>query len=216
MCNPSSIFLSEFQTKFDVWEQTLAYSRRLTMDRHAYAVQTRVQLILEILKGATISEEGYDSTQMPFFLAGDSQAFTPEHKDIPKLPDGVNRNLLYLYQLIGNPDVEVMLLDRDGCEWTILSLNKALDLYESYKAVGQTRVFDIAYRYLGLGHIEMVSCDTETHNLFYRRDGGSNGWDRDLNYKETIEFTGSDNELFFLNWFCRFKTPSTGRREETP
>jgi hypothetical protein len=175
------------------------------MDKHARIVQTRISLIIDLMKHGQVSEENYDSTQAPFFLTGSTEDFQQGHKDIPELPAGLNRNVRYIYQIIGNPDVEVTLTDRDGCEWTIMSLTKSLEIYEDYKQHGQTRVFDFAYRYMGMGHIQVVSCDTRTHNLFFHRAGGSNGWDREINFNETVQFSGDSQEIFFLNWFCRFK-----------
>jgi len=175
------------------------------MDSHTQTVQTRLKLILEIMKQSTMSGENYDSAQMPFFMSGPTEEFQEGHKDLPELPPGLNRNLRYLYQIIGNPDVEVTLIDREECEWTIMSLTKALEVYDAYKKDGQERVFDFAYRYMGMGHIELVSCDTQTHNLFYHRGGGSSGWDREYNFQEAVKFTGTEEEIFFLNWFCRFK-----------
>ena len=175
------------------------------MDKSAKTVQTRLKLLLEIMDHASMSGESYDSTQMPCFMSGDTDDFQQGHKDLPELPAGLNRNFRYLYQIIGNPDVEVNLTDREGCEWTIMSLTKALEIYEAYKKDGQERVFDFAYRYMGMGHIEVVACDTQTHNLFYHRAGGSNGWDREYNFQEMVKFTGTEKEIFFLNWFCSFK-----------
>ena len=175
------------------------------MDKNVQTVQTRLKLLLDILNGASMSGENYDSTKMPFFMSGDTADFQQGHKELPELPPGLNRNFRYLYQIIGNPDVEVNLTDRNGCEWTIMSLTRALEIYEEYKKAGQGRVFDFAYRYMGMGHIEIVACDTQTHNLFCHRAGGSNGWDREYHFKETVKFTGTEKEFFFLNWFCNFK-----------
>ena len=44
-------------------------------------------------------------------------------------------------------------------------------------------IFDIAYRYMGMGHIEVLSCDLSTHRLYTRPDGGSNGYDREINHE---------------------------------
>ena len=46
------------------------------------------------------------------------------NKDILELPEGLNRNIKLMYELIGNPDIEVYIRD-----WTFLSLNKAIEIY---------------------------------------------------------------------------------------
>ena len=60
-------------------------------------------------------------------------------------------------------------------------------------------------RYLTIiyqGYITVISCDLKTHLLFYRPDGGSNGYDRQDNYQNLIK-NGSHNyqQFFFSKWF---------------
>jgi hypothetical protein len=53
-----------------------------------------------------------------------------------------------------------------------------------------------------MGHIELVSCDLETHLLFYHRGGGSNGWDREANYNDIVKYQGKEyDQFYFTNWF---------------
>ena len=60
----------------------------------------------------------------------------------------------------------------------------------------------LAFRYLGMGHIEVISCDLNSHLLFKRYDGGSNGYDREDNYNKLIK-DGSDtyDRFYFTDWF---------------
>ena len=51
----------------------------------------------------------------------------------------------------------------------------------------QKPVFDIAYRYEGMGHVTVISCDLNNHLLFERRDGGANGYEREDNYKDLLK-----------------------------
>ena len=52
------------------------------------------------------------------------------------------------------------------------------------------------------GHVEMISCDLQSHLLFYRPDGGSNGWDRINNFNELIQKGSTPYEKFhFYKWF---------------
>jgi len=175
------------------------------MDRTAQKVHTRINLIVEILKHAQMSQNPHDSTNEPFFMNGPTKEFIQDFKNIPELPEGLNTNIRYLYQIIGNPSIEVIFKKGKYEQWTFMSLERALEIYQSYVTDGLTRVFDIAFKYMGMGHIEVLSCDLQTHNLFYHRSGGSNGWDRQHNHQKLLEFQGDPNEIYFLNWYCKFK-----------
>ena len=90
-------------------------------------------------------------------------------------------------------------------EWTIMSLDEALDRYKELCSKGQTRVFDLAYLYLGMGHIRLLSCDLETHNLFYRDDGGANGYEREAYRDDLLTLDPSSLKQFqFIDWFKNF------------
>ena len=82
-------------------------------------------------------------------------------------------NIILIYQIFAQPQKEIYL-----GEWTILSLEQALEIYKSYCNEGQKNVFDIGYRYIGMGHIVVCSYDPSDGKIFFRRDGGSNGYER--------------------------------------
>ena len=83
-----------------------------------------------------------------------------------------------------------------------MSLDESLKRYNELCSKGQKNVFDIGYRYLGMGHIEMLSCNLYNHILFYRRDGGSSGYDCEYNYKKLLEFNYKEYEYFYFNkWY---------------
>ena len=56
-----------------------------------------------------------------------------------------------------------------------------------------------------MGHIRMLACDLNTHLLFIRMDGGSNGWDREHNYNDLIK-NGSKAypKINFTQWINNF------------
>ena len=66
----------------------------------------------------------------------------------------------------------------------VLSLDEAREQYEDYCDHNQFNVFNIAYRYRGMGHVEVLSCNLYNHLLFLRYDGGSNGYERADNYND--------------------------------
>ena len=155
--------------------------------------------LLDYLRNGKISTYNYRSTAMPFFYQDkDSNQFENNTlQNFDDIPENLNRNIKVLYKLIGNRKKEFYL-----GEWIFMSLDEVLEKYECKKKDNQNNIFDIAFRNLGMGHIEVVSCDLISHLLFKRRDGGSNGHDREFNYKNIIE-NGSKNynKFYFSNWF---------------
>jgi hypothetical protein len=59
---------------------------------------------------------------------------------------------------------------------------------------------------MGMGHVEVISCDLETHLLFYHQDGGSNGLERQQNFENLVK-NGSKNynKFYFSKWFYNIK-----------
>ena len=159
-----------------------------------------INKILKILEQSKVSCNNYDSIQQPFFSSDNNgNKFVINFQSLSNynIPESLNRNIILIYKILGDPTKEIYI-----GEWTILSLDKALSIYQEFCNNGQKNVFDIGYRYLGMGHIEVISCDLKTHLLFYRRDGGSNGYDREANYQNLIK-NGSHNykQFFFSKWF---------------
>ena len=144
--------------------------------------QKQIQKIFTKLTEGSLSQKDYLSTQQGFFVNDEKNyPFEVGHEVIPELPSSLNRSIQLLYKIIGNPKQEVYL-----GRWTIMSLESALKIYNDYLQNKQTKVFDIAYEYVGLGHIRVLACDLTTNKLFYHVSGGANGWAREENFKEII------------------------------
>ena len=159
--------------------------------------QKNINKIISVLNLGKISSEDYDSTVQPFFMGNKDNIFKIDYKSIRDTPSRLNRNIILIYNILGNPKKEIYL-----GEWTIMSLEKAKDRYKKMCEDGQFNVFDIGYKYEGMGHITVISCDLETHLLFYRPDGGSNGYDRMDNYNNVIKKSTSEyDKFYFSQWF---------------
>ena len=167
------------------------------MSKIIEAKKKQVISVQELLEKSIKSNEGHDSTQEPFFQGSENGILKMDHKELPEVPSSLNRHIKIMYELIGNPDIEVYL-----GKWTIMSLNKSLENYKQYCDDGQNKVFDIAFAYMGMGHIMVLSCDLENHLLFKRRDGGSNGYDREDNYKDLLNYKSEDHKCIY---FCQWK-----------
>ena len=175
-------------------------------------MNARKNKILEILKNARVSSDSYDSTQQPFFAPNpetelnitstrDNENKNKEIIDLSILPKGVNRNIILLYQIFNEKNKEIYLNN-----WTIMSVNKAMEFYNYYCENNQSTIFDIAHQYIGMGHIRVLSCDLKTHLLFVRPDGGSNGYDREHNFTNLIKNGPSSyKQFFFSDWFFNMK-----------
>ena len=87
-----------------------------------------------------------------------------------------------------------------------MSLNDIYKQYTELKKENQDRIISFAFAYLGMGHIIMISYDPETKKIYYRRDGGSNGWDREFNYKFIIKYVPQINDgVLFNDWLTNIK-----------
>lgn len=158
----------------------------------------QIKKVHNILKNGKLSEDNYRSTEQPFFTCSKSQNFKIGHYNTPELPDGLNRHFKTFYEVLGNPKREFYIN-----EWTIMSLNEALERYRELCKNGQKTVFDIGYRYLGMGHIEMLSCNLYNHLLFHRRDGGSSGIEHEYNYQKLLNFDYRKYDYFYFDKWNR-------------
>ena len=166
------------------------------MDKLIKEKQKQILSVKELLVNAKVSDENYDSTVEPFFQKREQNDYELDFKELPELPEGLNRHMKLFYCLIGNPDVEVYIGD-----WTFMSLNKCLEIYKDYCDNGQKSLFDIAYIYAGMGHIKLIACDLNNHLLFERPGGGSNGYDREDNYQRSLAYKTGDKEYLFFTQF---------------
>ena len=167
------------------------------MNKNIKQKTEQIKKVHNILKNAKLSSDNYQSSSQPFFMQEHSENFKIGYNIIPELPERLNRNFKTFYEYVGNPNKEVYIN-----EWTIMSLDESLKRYKELCSNGQTNVFDIGYRYLGMGHIEMLSCNLYNNLLFYRRDGGSSGIESEYNYNKLLNFNYREYEYFYFNkWY---------------
>ena len=92
--------------------------------------------------------------------------------DLENIPDF----LVTFYKTINSIDREFYINN-----WTFLSFNKIITIKTEYLK-DNIHAIDIAYTYLGMGHILLAFYDSKTEKIILRYDGGSNGYDREANY----------------------------------
>tara|TARA_Y100000389_G_C17445172_1_gene511114 strand:+ start:46 stop:588 length:543 start_codon:yes stop_codon:yes gene_type:complete len=162
--------------------------------------------ILKVLEKANISDNNYDSTTEPFFFRDNIKKFKINYENILKtlnenIPESLNRNIKLIYNILNEDNIEIYLN-----EWTIMSINKAVERYNVLCDNGRSDIFDIGFKYEGIGHITVLSCDLNNHLLFYRPDGGSNGYDREYNFNNLLKDGSKDYEKFYFSkWFYNIK-----------
>ena len=82
-----------------------------------------------------------------------------------------------IYVVIGDPDKEFSIKN-----YGFLSFNSFKNRINIYRKAGQNKIADLAVSYLGMGYVYVLTMNLENGRVFFRRDGGSNGWDRDDNW----------------------------------
>ena len=98
-----------------------------------------IHRIMDVLKSAKISNEGYDSCNEPFFQNDENKDdFQLDFSVIKNVPEGLNRNIKLIYDILGNSKKEIYLKN-----WTIMSLENAMEIYDEYCNNGRKDVFDI-------------------------------------------------------------------------
>ena len=172
------------------------------MNNTIAAKTKQMNKIIKVLEKCTISTNDYLSSQEQFFYSDSNQQPFQQFNNLftnSQIPEGLNRNIKNIYEILGHPKKEIYLES-----WIIMSLEEALDRYKVICDKGQTNVFDIGYKYAGMGYVDMLSCDLTNHLLFYRVDGGSNDHDRIANFNELIK-NGSEpyNKFYFSDWFYK-------------
>jgi hypothetical protein len=163
---------------------------------------SEIRKILEKLRHASISSDDYVSSREPFFMNCNNCEPFQQYNMLysgEQIPEGLNRNIKVIYELLGHQRKEIYY---GPC--TIMSIDEALQRYKELCRQGQTQVFDIGYKYGGMGYIDVLSCDLTSHLLFYRVDGGSNDYDRLYNLNYVIS-KGSQpyDKFYFSDWFYK-------------
>ena len=159
-----------------------------------------IEKIFEVLKTCAVSSNDYVSSNEPFFKNDSTsqpfQQFNMLYVN-GQIPEGLNRNIKVIYDLLGHPKKEIYY-----GPWTIMSVDEALQRYKELTRQGQSNVFDIGYKYGGMGYIDVLSCDLTSNLLFYRVDGGSNDYDRLYNLNQVVkEGSRPYDKFYFSTWF---------------
>ena len=69
--------------------------------------------------------------------------------------------------------------------YRFFSIRQILEMVETNKKYEQNGFIDIAFKYMGMGHVMVLSYNYREDGLYFftRRDGGSSGYDREYNFE---------------------------------
>ncbi len=144
--------------------------------------------------------EKANTAQEPFMIKQvdeDADHFKNSEVNIilEKLPN-IPTELKCMYKCIGNPSIEYYF-----DEWILMSLNNIQERYKIMKKSNNSRIVDFSTRYCGMGHCVICAYDTKDGKIFYRRDGGSSGWDRQFNWEFISKYVPQEEKKFdFIKW----------------
>ena len=148
-------------------------------------------------------EIDHDSAMQPFFTKapeeGDrARQLDFESEETAKIIDANNipTPLATLFKVIGHPSREYYFNN-----WILLNLNKIVNVYNSKVEKGQNNIIDFSVMYMGMGHCIVCAMDPRDKKVFYRHDGGSNGWERQHNYEKIVTYDSNSGKKFsFKHW----------------
>ena len=141
----------------------------------------KVKWVEKFMDEGQKGDANYDSLQEPFCRKSisDDQGMGFNNQKVNAVLEKIvlPPTLRIIYQIIGEDDTEFYFNN-----WTLMSLNSIIARQKVYVENDQERVIDFAFGYMGMGHIVVVAFDPIDFKIFFRRDGGSNGWDREANW----------------------------------
>jgi hypothetical protein len=160
---------------------------------------------LRFIETGKKGEDDYDTSCMPFFATkierDGSLGYYTKEVNIILETISVGTDLKRLYQIIGNTKCEYYFNN-----WILMNLDSLKERYDNLITNKQTRVIDFGFSYGGMGHCVVVSYDPITKKIFYRHDGGSNGYEREHHYNFIKDYTPEKSKLFpFSHWMDAVK-----------
>lgn len=155
------------------------------------------QQLQAFIESGKIGEKDASVTNNPFLIQtpkedGSVGFNTPEvNKILDEVP--IKDSLKLMYQIIGNTGVEMYFN-----QWILLSLTKVKEQYNHKVDKLQRRAIDFAIAYAGMGHVVVCSYDPETSKIYYRHDGGSNGYECGDRFKFSVDYVPEPDKCFDL------------------
>ena len=86
--------------------------------------------------------------------------------------------------------------------WTLLSLEDVITEFQHKRRWNPASVsVDFAWTYHGMGHYVAASLDMTRGEVYLRLDGGSNGWEQELNYQLGASYKPKAADCHPVEWW---------------
>ena len=113
---------------------------------------------------------------------------TPELEEKLNLIDTVlSDDIKIFYRKIKSVTQEIYIK-----EWKLFSIDNIYKFILNYRE-NNILVTNIGLKYYGMGHCKFAFYDPQTNMIYYRHDGGSNGFDRKERYEALKNYTSNEN-----------------------
>ena len=158
------------------------------------------QRIISILNNATIQIPMIDNAEPLISFEEDDINFNDvinNEKNIKNMLESIPApdELKELYILINNIKNEYVV-----SYWVIKSLSDVIEDFMIMKEFSENKIIDFASTYIGMGWVYMIAYDPTSKSFFIRRDGGSNGWDREENFRFICNYKAQEDNHVDFNY----------------
>ena len=170
------------------------------------------------LRNGVPGSSGHNSSQQPFMRSAPCTSVSSVLEPRVNVDEYTRElelapRLAALYDTIGDPKREYVFNN-----WILMSLDFVRDRTRNLRSDhGQNDVVDFAFCYAGMGHAVVCSYVPRLDSVFYRVDGGGNGYEREAHLKALTAFKPSGGPTFFEvdHWF-RTVTSQIGQEAYEP
>uniref|UniRef100_A0A6C0AXI4 Uncharacterized protein n=1 Tax=viral metagenome TaxID=1070528 RepID=A0A6C0AXI4_9ZZZZ len=129
-----------------------------------------------------ISYPNYESNMQPFMRRTENTDIVIDTYELEKklllLDNALSEEIKNFYRKIKSSTQEIYIKN-----WQLFSIDNILKLKEMY-IKDNINITDIGLKYEGMGHCKVAFIDPKSNMIYYRHDGGSNGYDREHNYNK--------------------------------
>ena len=138
----------------------------------------------------TISTPNHESNMAPFMSEQIDTVVVENTQELEEKLTLIDNYLSYdiknFYRNIKSSTQEIYIKD-----WNLLNITNIYDMLVDHKE-DNIHITDFALKYCGMGHCKIAFYDYKTNMIYYRHDGGSNGWEREERYETLKKYTSND------------------------
>jgi hypothetical protein len=147
----------------------------------------KVQKFLEI---SSVSQPGEIDSFIKYITYKENEPMCEldqKHKEfLNDESNNIPHFLRIMFEFLGNPDLRIL------CgKFTFYTLNEIIDNFNKIP-----NIIDIGNQYAGMGHFTALTINRLNKKLFFRREGGSNGYDQGGNYNYYKKYCAEDINRF--------------------